>query len=52
MTEIIALLQSIASTLSNTMLRQVIFGSLVVSGHITMLDLSHWTEKGRRYRTI
>jgi hypothetical protein len=55
MTEIIALLQSIAPLLSNTMLRQlshVIFGMLVASGRITMLGLSRWTEKGGSYRSI
>ena len=31
---------------------QVIFGMLVISGRITMLGLSRWTEKGGSYRTI
>ena len=31
---------------------QVIFGMLVISGRITMLGLSRWTEKGGSYRSI
>lgn len=55
MTEILALLQNIASLIEPTTLRQmshVIFGMLVISGRITMLGLSRWTEKGGSYRTI
>jgi putative transposase len=55
MTEILALLQNIAPLLEPTILRQmsqVIFGMLVVSGRITMLGISRWTEKGGSYRTI
>lgn len=52
MTDILALLQNIAPLISRTTLRQmsqVIFGMLVVSGRITMLGLSRWTEKGGSY---
>jgi DDE superfamily endonuclease len=55
MTEILALLQNIAPLLEKTTFRQmsqVIFGMLVISGRITMLGLSRWTEKGGGYRTI
>ena len=55
MTEILALLQAVASLLSKTTLRQmsqIIFGMLVTSGRITMLGLSRWTDKGGSYRTI
>jgi len=55
MTEILALLQNIAPLVEKTTFRQmsqVIFGMLVVSGRITMLGLSRWTEKGGSYRTI
>ncbi len=55
MTEILALLQSIAPLFGKTavhQLSQVIFGMLVASGRITMLNLSRWTEKGGSYRTI
>jgi putative transposase len=55
MTEILALLQTIAPLLSKTTLRQmsrVVFGLLSASGRISMLCLSRWTEKGGSYRTI
>ncbi len=55
MTEILALLQSIAPLFEKTTFRQmsqVIFGMLVANGRITMLGLSRWTEKGGSYRTI
>jgi putative transposase len=55
MTNILALLQTIASLLQPTTFRQmsqVVFGMLAVSGRITMLGLSRWTEKGGSYRTI
>ncbi len=55
MTEIVALLQTIAPLLEKTTLRQlsqVVFGMLVASGRITMLGLSRWTEQGGSYRTI
>jgi len=55
MTEIVALLQSIASVVSGTVLQQlsqVIYGMLISNGRITMLELSRWTEKGGSYRTI
>jgi putative transposase len=55
MTEIVALLQSIASVISKTTLRQlsqVVYGMLISNGRITMLELSRWTEKGGSYRTI
>lgn len=55
MTEILALLQTIAPLISKTTLRQmsqIIFGMLASSGRITMLGLARWTEKGGSYRTI
>ena len=55
MTEILALLQTLAPLISKTTLRQmsqVIFGILASSGRITMLGISRWTEKGGSYRTI
>jgi hypothetical protein len=55
MTEILALLQNIAPLLEPTTFRQVsqvVFGMLVISGRITMLGLSRWTEKGGSYRTL
>lgn len=55
MTEIVALLQSIAPVISTTTLRQlsqVVYGMLISNGRITMLELSRWTERGGSYRTI
>jgi hypothetical protein len=55
MTEILALLQSIAPLLEQKTVRQmshVIFGMLVITGRVTMLGLSRWTDKGGSYRTI
>lgn len=55
MTEIVALLQSIAPVISATTLRQlsqVVYGMLISNGRMTMLELSRWTEKGGSYRTI
>jgi putative transposase len=55
MTQIVALLQSIAPVISTTTLRQlsqVVYGMLISNGRITMLELSRWTEKGGSYRTI
>lgn len=55
MTEILALLQSIAPLLEKKTVRQmsqVIFGMLVLSGRVTMLGLSRWTETGGSYRTM
>ena len=55
MTEIVALLQSLAPVISATVLQQmsqVVYGMLISNGRITMLELSRWTEKGGSYRTI
>ena len=55
MTEILALLQSIVPLLEQKTVRHmshVIFGMLVVTGRVTMLGLSRWTDKGGSYRTI
>jgi putative transposase len=55
MSEIVALLQSIAPVIATTALQQmshVLYGMLISSGRITMLELSRWTEKGGSYRTI
>ena len=55
MSEIVALLQSIAPVVSHTVLQQmsqVIHGVLISNGRITMLEISRWTERGGSYRTI
>ena len=55
MTEIVALLQTIAPVVSPTVLKQmshVIYGVLITNGRLTMLEISRWTERGGSYRTI
>jgi putative transposase len=55
MSEILALLQSIAPVVSMAILQQmshVIYGMLITNGRITMLEISRWTEAGGSYRTI
>jgi len=55
MTDILALLQCIAPLISKTTLRQmnrVIIGMLMMTGRVTMLGISRWTDKGGSYRTI
>ena len=55
MPEILALLQNIAPVVSTTILHQlsqVIYGMLISTGRITMLEISRWTETGGSYRTI
>jgi putative transposase len=55
MSEILALLQTIAPVVSVTILKQmsqVIYGLLISNGRITMLEISRWTERGGSYRTI
>ena len=55
MPEILALLKNIAPLLEPVTFRQmsrIIFAMLVISGRITMLGLSRWSDKGGSYRTI
>src|SRR3989304_686362 len=55
MTDILALLQSIAPVVSTTILQQmshVVYGMLITNGRITMLEISRWTDRGGSYRTI
>jgi hypothetical protein len=55
MTEILALLQSVSAVVPRATLRQlsrIIEAMLSMTGRITMLGLSRWTEKGGSYRTI
>jgi hypothetical protein len=55
MTEILALIQSLATVISATQMRQmsrVIHGMLISNGRLTMLEISRWTEAGGSYRTI
>ena len=55
MPEILALLQVMTPLVSKTTLRQmghVIYGLLVTTRRITMLEISRWTETGGSYRTL
>ncbi len=53
--DILALIQPIAEILPKTTIRQmgrVITAMMSITGRVTMLGLSRWTEKGGSYRTI
>jgi hypothetical protein len=55
MNEIAALTQCLAPYVSSTSLRQlrhIVLALLCVTGRITMLGLSRWTERGGSYRTV
>jgi hypothetical protein len=55
MSEILALLHTIAPVVSPTVLKQmsqVIYGLWISNGRITMLEISRWTGRGGSYRTI
>jgi len=52
---ILALLQPIQNSVSQTTIRQlsrIVPAMLAITGRVTMLGLSRWTEKGGSYRTI
>jgi hypothetical protein len=52
---ILALLQPIQNSVSKTTMRQlsrIIPAMIAMTGRVTMLGLSRWTEKGGSYRTI
>ena len=53
--DILALLQPIQNSVSKTTIRQLsrlIPAMIAITGRVTMLGLSRWTEKGGSYRTI
>jgi len=55
MTNILALLQPIQNSVSKTTLRQlsrIVVAMIAMTGRVTMLGLSRWTEKGGSYRTV
>jgi len=55
MPEIIIVLQCLSQCLDKTSLRQlnsIVAAMLAMTGRVTMLGLSRWTEKGGSYRTI
>ena len=55
MTEIITTLKCLHPLLSSKTYKQLLIVSqamLMITGHITMLSISRWTEKGGSYRTL
>ena len=55
MIDILALLQCLAPVLTLTTLRQfsrIILALLAMTGRVTMLGISRWTEQGGSYRTV
>jgi putative transposase len=55
MTDILALLQPIQNSVSKTTLRQmsrIIVAMIAMTGRVTMLGISRWSEKGGSYRSI
>jgi putative transposase len=55
MVDIIAVLQCLGQCLSKTTLRQlacIIPAMLAMTGRVTMLGISRWTDKGGSYRTV
>lgn len=55
MENIVALLQGVQPYMSQTRLRQmskVIKAVLSMTGRVTMLGISRWTERGGSYRTV
>jgi putative transposase len=55
MNDILALLQHLSPFLSTTTIRQmshIILAILAMTGRVTMLGISRWTDKGGSYRTI
>ena len=53
MIDILALLQHLNPVLSKTTIRQmnlIISAMLAMTGRVTMLDISRWTDKGGSYR--
>ncbi len=55
MNEIIAILNTLSPDISSRTLKQMILiveAMLTMTGRVTMLGLSRWTEKGGSYRTV
>jgi putative transposase len=55
MTEIIAILDSLRPHLTGRTFKQmalIVEAMLAMTGRVTMLGLSRWTEKGGSYRTV
>ena len=55
MTDILALLQCLSPKLEKTTIRQlsrIVPAMIAMTGRVTMLGISRWTEKGGSYRTV
>ena len=55
MHEIITILETLSSTLPKKTLQQLIViveATLAMTGRVTMLGISRWTDKGGSYRTL
>lgn len=55
MTDILALLQCLQPYLTKTTIRQmsrIVPAIITMTGQVTMLGISRWTEKGGSYRTV
>ncbi|HSH05781.1 MAG TPA: transposase [Anaerolineae bacterium] len=55
MIDILALLQCLSAHLDKTTIKQfarIVLAMLTITGRVTMLGLSRWTEEGGSYRTI
>jgi DDE superfamily endonuclease len=55
MADILALLQCLDTSLSQTVMRQlshILFAMLAMTGRVTMLGLSRWAGQGGSYRTV
>jgi putative transposase len=55
MNESITILETLSSTLSKKTLQQLIViieATLAMTGRVTMLGISRWTDKGGSYRTV
>ena len=55
MNEIITTLEALSPTLCSRVMKQLILvieATLAMSGRVTMLGISRWTEKGGSYRTV
>lgn len=55
MMDILALLQCLSPCLDKTTIRQfsrIVLALLAMTGRVTMLGISRWTEKGGSYRTV
>jgi len=55
MTDILALMQCLAPYMATTTIRQmshIITAMISMTGRVTMLNISRWTDRGGSYRTV